>query len=112
MTTHLYKQISIENHSPSGQTCVFDYKYVKLRNKMVLNKSIEKACLERDRARTLITGRPEYNKIEINKLKFYITEGKREDGYLTASRYGEDCFVEETARKEISYTELLTMFEK
>lgn len=112
MTTHLYKQISIENHSPGGQACTFDYKYVKLRNKMILNKSIERACIERDRKKSLITGRPEYNKIEIDKLKFYITEGERENGYLSASKYGEDYFIEETARKEISYIELLTMFEK
>lgn len=112
MTTHLYKQISIENPASGGQTCVFDYKYVKSRNKIILNTCIEKACWEKDGAQTLITGRPEYNKIEIDKLKFYITEGERENGYLSASRYGEDYFVKETTRKEISYTELLRMFEK
>lgn len=94
MTTHKYQQVELVVNEPTPSTVRFNYKYVEQKRLDLLKSALRKLQA------------PEGN------IKVYLTSGDRENGYLSAAKNGETCYIKENSRVEISYSELLSRFEK
>lgn len=106
------KQVQIDN----GTNCfAFLYTYVEKKRLDILNATIKRAQLIRDRnkeIRFLINKKlkqPLYKKVDANKLKYYIVDIETEPGYAN-QHDNKNLYYVEISRKEITMKELEDLF--